>query len=250
MGLLAACGLQQRPLPCRSRRTGSRRRVDQTRRRSRSPAPAPRPEASGPCRDRGWSCRGRCRPSSSTISGRRHPRIAARDDDLADLADPSGVDGPAYLAKVLSKRRLKASITRPPTRSTSAAALSLLAMSRSIGFSQRTALPSSTAFSRKPTCVSVGVPITTASTSGRAMAAIGSVIASVPRASASGSTAAGKGSATATSLALGFAATLAAWILPMRRRRELLFQPSVFPRPSVRGRFAPGFGFGLSPRAG
>src|SRR3954453_7419816 len=119
-------------------------------------------------------------------------------------------------AKVLSKRRLKASITRPPTRSTSAAALSLLAMSRSIGFSQRTALPSSTAFRRKPTWVSVGVPITTASTSDRATAAIGSVIASVPSAFASGSTASAKGSAKATSFAFGFAATLAAWILPMR----------------------------------
>ncbi|CNK52199.1 Uncharacterised protein [Mycobacterium tuberculosis] len=64
-----------------------------------------------------------------------------------------------------SKRRLKPSITLPPWRSTVWAALRALAMSRSIGFSQSTALPSATAASSRSIWVSVGVPITTASMS-------------------------------------------------------------------------------------
>ena len=119
---------------------GHHRRVDEPARGGEHLASAPRRAGSGPCRSRGSPCRGRSRrsgPRSRAAAG----RVAAGDDDLADLADLAGSIARRSAAYDGSNRRLNAIITGTPSRSSSAIAASAAATSLSSGFSHRTALP-------------------------------------------------------------------------------------------------------------
>src|SRR5258708_882360 len=115
-----------------------------------------------------------------------------------------------------SKRRLKPTSTGTGVLASEARQRSTLAMSRSIGFSHRIALPAAAARSIRSTWVLVGVQITIASTSFPAVKSSACVVHSHWCACANARAAASIGSATALSRVRGWRATLAAWILPIR----------------------------------
>ena len=112
------------------------------------------------------------------------------------------------LAKLGSKRRLKPIINGVPAFATTARQARIRSDERSTGFSQKTALPARAPASIRSECMSVGVPTRMASIPASAM--ISSMLATrAPVSSASACAAWGRASATATSSALGWAATLA-----------------------------------------
>src|SRR5258706_5106216 len=114
-----------------------------------------------------------------------------------------------------SNLRLKPTSRGTPVCLTTARQASTRARSRSIGFSQNTALPARAAASIRIAWVSVELAITTAWIAGSASAAAASPTAA-PWRSASLAAAATSTSTTVRSRAPGWRAMLAAWIAPIR----------------------------------
>src|SRR6516225_11910937 len=114
-----------------------------------------------------------------------------------------------------SKRRLKPTINVALVSSTTFRQALTRSMSRSIGFSQKTALPAREKRSMRSAWVSVGVQMITA------LISVADSIASIdrvwhPYCRSIDSAAAGTASVTATSVPLGLSFIVFAWTLPMR----------------------------------
>ena len=115
-----------------------------------------------------------------------------------------------------SKRRLKPSMTRSVSAPISAEQASTRAMSRSIGFSQSTALPVRTARMSRSTCVGVGDATTTASIDGSSITASTSVLHGAANCSPTSRADDANGSTTRASSARGWTVIESACTRPIR----------------------------------
>ena len=125
----------------------------------------PRRAANAPCRSRGSSCRGRCRPSARCSRTAAPPGRARSSITISTLPIRPASIASLSARKSGSKRRLKPIISVAPVSSTTSSRPARVRSDRSTGFSQKMALPARAKRSIRSAWVSVGVQMTTASMS-------------------------------------------------------------------------------------